>query len=69
MADFMWIRESLQAAQAAALKYLCGRGHFMKGRHIGNQEFTLSVYPASMPIYMELIKNGSAATILETELL
>ena len=26
----------------------------------------LSVYPASMPVYMELIRNGCAATILET---
>ena len=34
--------------------------------YIGSDGFTLSVYPASMPVYMELIKNGCAATILET---
>ncbi|MCD8329212.1 MAG: hydratase, partial [Lachnospiraceae bacterium] len=34
--------------------------------YIGNDKFTLSVYPASTPIYMELIKNGRAAEILET---
>ena len=28
--------------------------------------FTLSVYPASMPVYMELIRNGCAATLMET---
>ena len=38
----------------------------LKGQYIGADEFTLSVYPASMPVYMELIKNGCAATILET---
>ena len=38
----------------------------LKGTHIGNDKFTLSVYPASTPIYMEIIKNGAAATILET---
>ena len=38
----------------------------LKGSYIGNGGFTLSVYPASMPIYMELIKNGCAAAILET---
>lgn len=36
----------------------------MRGRYIGADEFTLSVYPASTPIYMELIKNGSAADLL-----
>ena len=38
----------------------------LNGTNIGNGEFTLSVYPASMPIYMELVKNGAAAKILET---
>ena len=38
----------------------------LKGQYIGNDKFTLSVYPASTPIYMEIIKNGAAATILET---
>lgn len=36
----------------------------IRGRNIGADEFTLSVYPASTPIYMELIKNGSAADLL-----
>ena len=38
----------------------------LNGTNIGSGEFTLSVYPASMPIYMELIKNGAAAKIMET---
>jgi aconitate hydratase len=38
----------------------------LNGANIGNGEFTLSVYPASMPIYMELVKNGTVAKILET---
>ena len=37
--------------------YLCGCGHFKRAAISESQEFTLSVYPASMPIYMELIKN------------
>ena len=36
----------------------------LKGHSIGADEFTLSVYPASMPVYMELIKNGCAADIM-----
>lgn len=38
----------------------------LKGKYIGSDKFTLSVYPASTPIYMEIIKNGAAATLLET---
>jgi aconitate hydratase len=45
---------------------ICAAADILKGRYIGSDEFTLSVYPASMPIYMELIKNGCAAAILET---
>lgn len=45
---------------------ICAAADILKGKEIGNGEFTLSVYPASMPIYMELIKNGVAADILKT---
>ncbi len=45
---------------------ICAAADILKGKEIGNGEFTLSVYPASMPIYMELIKNGVAAEILQT---
>ncbi len=36
----------------------------LRGASIGADEFTLSVYPASMPIYMELVKNGCAADLM-----
>ncbi|MBP5733797.1 MAG: hydratase [Lachnospiraceae bacterium] len=45
---------------------ICAAADILKGQYIGADEFTLSVYPASMPVYMELIRNGCAATILET---
>ncbi len=45
---------------------ICAAADILKGRYIGSDGFTLSVYPASMPVYMELIRNGCAATILET---
>ncbi len=45
---------------------ICAAADILKGANIGSDGFTLSVYPASMPIYMELIKNGCAASILET---
>lgn len=45
---------------------ICAVADILSGKNIGADEFTLSVYPASMPIYMELIKNGCAAKLLET---
>ncbi|MCR4998750.1 MAG: hydratase [Lachnospiraceae bacterium] len=38
----------------------------LRGASIGPDEFTLSVYPASTPIYMELVKNGCVAALMET---
>ena len=45
---------------------ICAAADILKGRFIGNDRFTLSVYPASTPIYMEIVKNGAAAAILES---
>ncbi len=45
---------------------ICAAADILDGMGIGPDEFTLSVYPASMPIYMELIKNGCAAKLLGT---
>ena len=45
---------------------ICAAADILEGNYIGNDAFTMSVYPASMPIYMELIKNGTAAKILES---
>ncbi len=45
---------------------ICAAADILKGSYIGAEGFTLSVYPASMPVYMELIRNGCAASILET---
>ncbi|MBE5968745.1 MAG: hydratase [Lachnospiraceae bacterium] len=45
---------------------ICAAADILDGASIGSDEFTLSVYPASMPIYMELVKNGAAAKIMQT---
>ena len=43
---------------------ICAAADIIKGRYIGADEFTFSVYPASTPIYMELVKNGAVATLM-----
>ena len=45
---------------------ICAAADILKGKSIGADAFTLSVYPASTPIYMELAKNGVLADLLAT---
>ena len=45
---------------------ICAAADILRGTSIGADAFTLSVYPASTPIYMELAKNGVLADLLET---
>ena len=59
MASSMWNRVSLQAVPVADLKISVRQQTSLKERYIGADEFTFSVYPASTPIYMELVKNGT----------
>ena len=43
---------------------ICDAADILAGANIGSDAFTLSVYPASMPVYMELVKNGAAAKLM-----
>ncbi len=45
---------------------ICDATDILAGHSIGADEFSLSVYPASQPIFMELVKNGSVAKLMET---
>lgn len=45
---------------------ICAAADILKGKDIGADEFTLSVYPASTPIYIELARNGRLAELMET---
>ena len=51
-----------QAATGGGFENICDAADILKGASIGPDEFTLSVYPASTPIYMELVKNGAVAS-------
>ena len=43
---------------------ICDAADILNGKSIGADEFTLSVYPASTPVYMELVKNGAVAKLM-----
>ena len=45
---------------------ICAAANILKGASIGSDEFTLSVYPASTPIYMQIVKNGAVADLMQT---
>ncbi len=45
---------------------ICAAADILKDAYIGADEFTLSIYPASTPIYMELAKNGRLADLIKT---
>ena len=45
---------------------ICAAADILKGKNIGHDAFTLSVYPASTPIYMELAMNGVLAELIGT---
>ena len=44
---------------------ICAAADILKGKDTGNGKFLLNVYPASMPVYMELRKNGAFASLVD----
>ena len=44
---------------------LCAAADIVNGHSIGNGDFALSVYPASQPVLLELMRNQSAAKLVE----
>ncbi|WP_455718812.1 hydratase [Anaerosporobacter sp.] len=45
---------------------ICDATDILDGKYIGSDEFSLSVYPASQPVYLELVRNGRIAKLMET---
>ncbi|MDO4621347.1 MAG: hydratase [Eubacteriales bacterium] len=45
---------------------ICDAADILRGQYIGCDDFTLSVYPASTPIYTELARNGVLADLMTT---
>ena len=45
---------------------ICDAADILRGKYIGADEFSLSVYPASQPVFMELVTNGSIADLMAT---
>nr|WP_022761054.1 hydratase [Butyrivibrio sp. AD3002] len=63
---FMVDQGVIAGCAGGGFENICAAADILEGRYTGNDRFTLSVYPASTPIFMEIVKNGVAAKILET---
>ena len=63
---FMVDQGIIAGCAGGGFENICAAADILKGASIGFDGFTLSVYPASMPVYMELVRNGCAAAIMET---
>ncbi|MCD8082805.1 MAG: hydratase [Clostridiales bacterium] len=44
---------------------ICAAADILRGRNCGNDTFSLSVYPGSMPAYAQLVKDGSISALLD----
>ncbi|MCR5793599.1 MAG: hydratase [Lachnospiraceae bacterium] len=45
---------------------ICDAADILRDKYIGDDEFSLSIYPASQPVYLELVKNGRIADLMKT---
>lgn len=45
---------------------ICDAADILNGKYIGSDEFSLSIYPSSQPVFMELVKNGTIAKLMST---
>ncbi|MCR4956869.1 MAG: hydratase [Lachnospiraceae bacterium] len=63
----LYVEQGLIAGCAGGgFENICDAADILKkGDGIGNGRFTLSVYPASMPVYKELLKNGEMAALID----
>ena len=43
---------------------ICDAADILSGKNIGADEFSLSVYPASQPVFMQLVKNGAVEKLM-----
>lgn len=63
----LYVEQGILAGCAGGgFENICDAADILMGSSIGSDEFSLSVYPASQPIFMELVKNGRIADIMET---
>ncbi len=60
----VWVDQGLVAGcSGGTFDNVCAVADILRGKSCGNGTFKMSVYPGSMPAYLELMKNGALADI------
>ena len=60
----VWVEQGLVAGcSGGTFDNICAVADILRGRSTGNGAFTMSVYPGSMPAYIQLMKNGVLADL------
>ncbi|MDD4112231.1 MAG: hydratase [Herbinix sp.] len=54
---------TIAGCAGGSFENICDATDIINGGFIGSDEFSLSIYPASQPIFMELVKNGVVAKL------
>jgi len=55
---------TIAGCAGGSFENICDAADILDGKYIGSDEFSLSIYPASQPIFMELVKNGSVTKLM-----
>jgi len=55
---------TIAGCAGGSFENICDAADILENRYIGTGEFSLSIYPASQPIFMELVKNGTIAKLI-----
>ena len=60
----IWVEQGLVAGcSGGTYDNVCAVADILRGNSIGNGAFTMSVYPGSMPAYLQLLRNGALTDI------
>ena len=57
---------TIAGCAGGSFENICYAADILDNKFIGTDEFDLSIYPASQPIFMELVKNGAIAKLTAT---
>jgi len=55
---------TIAGCAGGSFENICDAADILENKYIGTGEFSLSIYPASQPIFMELVKNGAIAKLI-----
>jgi aconitate hydratase len=66
----VWVEQAvIVGCSGGIFDNIMAAADILKDGSIGNGNFTMSVYPESQPVYLELVKNGAAETFMRAGVL